>query len=358
LFVEIGLFVITCGISYINDICENLQCVPFNKRHTVGSLQVLLFAPLIFKDHSNTVIRLIAKLILLGYNFVVYYFVTVAINRTEITIPIFCVVNYGTYCFYKFLFTNRSILKFFVDIKYMFRNSWLATKWQFYRVKFNTINTYRSSRNRMKIAWCETKTGFRQRKANTYNARHRYVVGTPEYKIAKVSQPRLLTLKVFKTYEKYHENYITRKSNRLALKNTIMLLKYASNKIQSEYFTRINYATIHDVVLWSSRYDDMLGQAPVQLLGELTRDNVVTFVGVAVNYIHAHQITNTTRHDEMQSYMMYKYYIDTQCDKLNLLIYELSGLNEQIDNTSKINTRIVNFINAIQQMSNTGHNAV
>lgn len=359
LFVEFGLFLITFGISYLEDIYKNLNCIPFEKRYTIGALQTLVFAPFFFKNHSNIAIRWISKLVLMGYNFIVYYFIAVAVNYDIVTIPIFVVINYTTYCFYKFFTTNKTILKTFTDIKHMFRDSWLSTKWQLYRLKFNAVNSYRSARNSAKISWCGAKTSFRAWKANSYNSRHRLVEGDPRFKVTKVSQPRLLELKVFKDYNTYHNLYTTKKQNRLPIKNTVVLLKCALNKILKTHHEKTNQCVIHDISLWASRYDDMLGSAPQVLISNLDRNTIITLVNhVTFNIVNKAFPAAVTRKDELNLCSVYYNMLDKQCNYLARLIYELSGINKNTDVSQvahQLENIVINLNRFVEQLTTTSN---
>jgi hypothetical protein len=189
----------------------------------------------------------------------------------------------------------------------------------------------------MKISWCGMKTRYRQWKANSYNSRHRLTEGDPRFKVAKVSQPRLLELKKFKDYNTYHQLYLEKKQNRLPIKNTILLLKSAVNKIVATHYTKINHAVIHDVSLWDNRYDELMSQAPSQLISNLDRNSVETITNTICNQLAHYYFDDTkSRSGETRSYNTYNEKVKHNCEYINSIIYRISGLNKNIDNTHEL----------------------
>lgn len=353
-FVEIMLFFVTFGVQYVVDLYHNLMCVPFEKRYTIGALQSLIFAPFFFKSHKNVICRLFAKLVLFGYNFIAYYFISVAVDYPHITIPIFVTINYPTYCIYKFVTTNKFIVTLVVNLKHHWVDTWLGFKYQCYRLKFNAINSYRNAKNNAKITWSNTKTNFRVWKANSYNQRHGLTETNPRFKIAKISVPKLSELKVFKTYETYYNKYTTKKKNRLPIKNTIIVLTAALNKIISVRNDNSNLVTLYDCNLWATRYDELLGQVPLQLVESLEFSTVVTFV----NHYTQNNIKFDleTRDTEITTYQEYLSRQSGGTNVLQELIYVFSGLNKNCDNSEKIKQNIDMFKRRTSFVTSTAYN--
>lgn len=349
-FLEIGLFFITCGISYLNDIIRNLQCVPFGKRYTIGAIQTLIFAPFIFKMHKNIIIRWTSKLILMGYNFIVYYLIVRKVKNYHITLPIFVTINYATYCFYKFFSTNKLILKLFVDIKHSMTELFLIAKWYLYRSKVNTANLYKTGRNNIKILYANAKNNWRTWKANSYNVSHNFVEGDPRFKVPKITVPRLLELTVLKNYETYYEHYMEKKQTKMPIKNTIWLLQSAIHRVIKLHNDLINNCTIHETSLWESRYHDINGCAPVILIPNLSRDEVFQIVNGIEKTIENTNLTPPfTRQDEINMYCQYKVKILSECNILKRKIYQLITINKQTT-TSEKTEKIANVLRTLKVM--------
>lgn len=89
IMLELTLFVLTLGMDYYFELAMNLSCLPNSKHYKVGTLQLVLFAPVITATDLNPLIRISSKLVLIGYNIIVYYFVAkVAESHNKLRIAI------------------------------------------------------------------------------------------------------------------------------------------------------------------------------------------------------------------------------------------------------------------------------
>lgn len=217
------------------------------------------------------------------------------------------------------------------------------------------INSYRSSRNSVKSLWCDIITNLRIWKSNYYNTRNRLVVGDPLFKIAKVSQPSLVELKKIKDYDTYYNIYLTTKENKLPIKNTVLLLKGAVNKIIKFHYEKTNQCVIHDVSLWASRYEDIIKNNSQIFMGNLNKNTIATFVNQII-FMQENFPISITRKDEISSYNSYHHKIKKHIDILNMAIYEIGGINKNAtfneNQLQAIISRLTNNIEKFTAISN------
>lgn len=315
LFLELGLFALTLSISWWTEL-DNLYCVPFTKRYYWGLAQIFPLAPFLMIYAENTLVRLSGKAILIAYNIIVAYFVTVASGNSPIAIALFVAISYPTFSIYKFFATNRTILKTLVEWKKFMIRTYRSFKYYVYCCKYYARHSFVSAYNNMMIFNSRIKNWYRTGKAYRKNILFRQMQGKPirtqgdpKFKRYRVSKPEkhFMTQKKFKTWEDYDKLFNDRREQRLKYKNTTYILKCAAAKILSAYYAKIHCVVIHDTCLWASRYDDFIKKFdtnPHVYLGDLYafQQNMFTFVNNQISEINSLQLEFENRNQEFNAY--------------------------------------------------------
>jgi hypothetical protein len=305
ILLEITLFITSFTIDYWCEMWNNLKCMYGTKRHTIGVLQTVVFAPFFFSSSVNPYIRLPSKLILVAYNFIGYYFIiTNATNNSPIAIVILAFVNYPMYCLYKTIMTNITIRDTWTIIKHAFTEYVWQSKYWVYSTRRYLGNSWVSTKNSIKSSWSSTKTQVRQMKVDFYNWRRGFGPNDVNKKIAKVSTPKLSDQKAVKTYESYIYKKVQYKENRRPIKNSVYLLNCVVYKIIFLHKVRMNKYPIYEERLWSARYDNLVANNDRMFVIDNLLELAKMYVDDKIASITKSNIEDPNRQTEKHNYML------------------------------------------------------
>lgn len=263
---EIVIFIFTFGFDYMWSTLSDLLYIPGSHRYNRGIYKSLVFAPFFLQYNLNIFVRLISKLILLGYNFILAYFVTMAISdyynsqsKTYASIILFSLFSYPMCWIIMTILTNEYVIQKYKSMNNYFTMLYLSLRYSVYKTKENVRNYFINIRNYVKINIAETKSNFSKFKTDTYNSFHGYHEGHRKrknpttYNHGTLGVPRQI-----KTYEEYNSERIKNINKNNAKYNMAFVFNSVIGKINFIYNQRTKVHTEYYEKLWNDRYDKFI----------------------------------------------------------------------------------------------------
>lgn len=335
IMIEALIFISTCGMDYIaNTIHELVFMIPGSKRFKIATWKSLIFAPFILATDLNITIRLIAKLFLCGYNFIIAYCIIMYgfaenNNHQLAAIIILSVFSYPMHCVCNEILNNELLVDSFNKTKKCFRNTMLHARYVAYKLKTHFINTLSTYKNSFKIIWANFKSQFAKSKANFYNYVRGYQVGHPKFKVGRVYQPLGLSeLRAIKTFNDYYQVKFELDRKKSIKHNILYIIKSFKAKCNYEYNLLTNVYTIYNCKLWCNRYDRFVQTNLIDneiILTPDLFDRVQNSIVKYVNTLNQFDIDNDMRESDMLSIISFYHHLFDQLDKTTNLLCKLES---------------------------------
>jgi hypothetical protein len=282
-----GLLFVTCGIYTLYLICEyiyrmihNLRSAPYTQKYYIGIIQAsTLTFGLVGLLHGSHVInkkaRDICKILLVVWNYVVYYiiyqwilveFLPLPIEKIKYFLILLCCVNYVTYTFAQYLGYNETI-RYLADSLSQGRIiRWWKFKHIFDKVGYKLAifgigcgNSASRARAHVRTKWSAFTANFSNKTWQKWQSLPIIVPGNPDYIAPVVFNPTITPRPVIKTWnEKWVERTQSPNAlNKKKLANTIYCLECIINKLEAEFANKINTVATCKADFLAKRYDKL-----------------------------------------------------------------------------------------------------